>query len=340
MPQDSPRSPRRRATSHDVALAAGVAQSTVSRCFTPDSNVSDATRERVKEIAAGLGYVPNALARSLITQRSNMIAVIATRFTMRGNPDLIYTLGETLAAAGKSVMLVTVANDWPNDDALRGALEYPIDGLISCAMLRGETVEQFKARGVAMLFYNRSPPAARIDWIKTDNEAASADLAERLHRAGHRRFLCVAGPQDAPVSGERVCGFTARLAALGVRHTPVLHADYAYEGGKAAFLAYLAGHAMPDAVFCANDQLAMGVLDACRFELKLAVPADISVAGFDNVPEAARPTYDLTSVRQNSVAMARRAVELVLRRIANPGAAARREMVAGQLMTRGSARLG
>jgi DNA-binding LacI/PurR family transcriptional regulator len=339
MPHDVPSTAKRRATSYDVAQAAGVAQSTVSRCFTPDSNISPATRERVRAIAASLGYVPNALARSLITQRSNMVAVIATRFTMRGNPDLIYTLGETLAAAGKSVMLVTVPNDLPDEEALRATLEYPIDGLISCALLADDTVRQFLTRGVAMLFYNRSVQAPRIDWIKTDNAEAAADLARRMHRAGHRRFVCVAGPADAPVSRERTGGFTRRLAALGVDETPVLHADYAYDGGKAAFLAHLATYPAPDAVFCANDQLAMGVLDACRFDLKLDVPGDISVAGFDDVPEAARPSYGLTSVRQDSAGMARSAVEMLLTRIANPRISARRVMVPGELIVRGSTTL-
>ena len=117
--------PSRRATSYDVARAAGVAQSTVSRCFQADSNISETTRASVLDAARRLGYVPNALARSLITRRSNMVGVIATRYTLRGNPDVIYAIGEALAAAGKQLLLVTAEDDSPTTADLRGALEYP-----------------------------------------------------------------------------------------------------------------------------------------------------------------------------------------------------------------------
>jgi DNA-binding LacI/PurR family transcriptional regulator len=328
-----------RATSYDVATAAGVAQSTVSRCFRADSNISAETRTKVLEVAERLGYVPNALARSLIMRRSNMVGVIATRFTMRGNPDLIYALGESLSAAGKSLLLVTVENDWPGADALRGALEYPLDGLISCAMLAEPEIASFLRRGVSLLFYNRNVSLPRIDCVKTDNATAAADIARRLHEAGHRNLLCVAGPSDAPVSQERLAGFMAGLTACGVPPPEALHADYSYAGGRAAFLAHIATAPPPDAVFCANDQLALGVLDACRFDLGLAVPADISVVGFDDVPEGARPTYELTTLRQNSVDMAHMAIDLLLRRMQDPKLPARRLIVPATLVARGSARL-
>ncbi len=336
--QPSVREARRRATSYDVASAAGVAQSTVSRCFRDDSNISPATRARVLEVATALAYVPNAMARSLITQRSDMVGVIATQYTMRGNPDLIYALGESLSAAGKSLLMITVADDWPDAAALHGALEYPLDGLISCAMIGEAEVRRFQARNVSMLFYNRSINLPRIDCVKTDNAQAASELADRLFEAGHRRFLCIAGPATAPVSQERIGGFLARLSALGVPETPVLHADYSYAGGHAAALAHLREAAAPDAVFCANDQLAMGVMDACRFDLGLAVPRDISIVGFDDVPEGSRPVYQLSTVRQNSVEMAHTAVELLLRRMRDPQVSARRLMVPATVIRRGSAR--
>ncbi len=332
----------RRATSYDVAAQAGVAQSTVSRCFQDASTISPETRARVLAAAAQLGYVPNAMARSLITQRSNMVGVLATKYTMRGNPDLIYALGESLAAAGKSLLLVAVESDWPDAAALRGALEYPLDGLISCAMLEDAAVQRFADRGVSMVFYNRSILRPRIDCVGTDHGAGAAEVAERLYAAGSRRFLMLAGPASAPVSQERCRGFLERLANLGVHRTPILHADYSYNGGRAAFLAHAAcgpAAVLPDAVFCANDQLALGALDACRFDLGLQVPRQLSIVGFDDVPEGARPAYELTTMHQDSVAMAGTAVALLLRRMRDPAAAARRLLVPARLVVRGSARL-
>ena len=329
----------RRATSYDVAIAAGVAQSTVSRCFRDDSNISPATRARVLEAAVGLGYVPNAMARSLITQRSNMVGVIATKYTMRGNPDLIYALGKSLSEAGKSLLLVTVESDFPPAAALRGALEYPLDGLISCAMLDEAEISRFTQRGVSLLFYNRPIVLPRIDSICIDNATGAAALADLLFAGGSRRFLCLAGPVDAAVSQERVSGFLARLGEFGISQTPVLHTDYSYAGGRAAFLAHTQTRSFPDAVFCANDQIALGVIDACRHDLRLRVPEQLSVVGFDDVPEAARPPYRLTTMRQDSVAMAQTAVGLLLRRMREPAVAARRLLIPATLMQRRSARL-
>lgn len=330
---------RRRATSYDVARAAGVAQSTVSRCFQNDSAISPATRDLVLETARRLGYMPNALARSLITRRSNMVGVIATRYTLRGNPDVIYAIGEALAAAGKQLLLVTAERDLPDEAALRGALEYPLDGLISCVQLADAQIKWIRERQVALVLYNRSSPSIPVDAVTANHAAAAAKLAAALHEAGHRRFLCVAGPPDAPVSRDRVAGFIAELAAREVRDTPVIATDFSYAGGRDIFLADVADPKRFDAVFCANDQIALGVMDACRFSLGLTIPGDLSVVGFDDVAEAGRPGYLLTTMHQDTVDMARQAVGLLLQRLAAPDLPVMRLEVAASLVVRGSARL-
>lgn len=331
--------PRRRATSYDVARAAGVAQSTVSRCFKNDSAISPATRALVLETARRLGFVPNALARSLITQRSNMVGVVITRYTLRANPDVIHAIGEALAAAGKQLLLVTAARDLPGPAELRGALEYPLDGLISCVQLADEEIARIRDRHMALVLYNRVSPRIPVDAVTANHAAAAGAVAEALHAAGHRRFLCVSGPPDAPVSRERVAGFLDRLAALGVTRTPVIATDFSYAGGRDGLLAGVRRDRLPDAVFCANDQIALGVMDACRFTLGLAIPGDISVVGFDDVPEAARPGYELTTMHQDTVDMARQAVALLLQRLAAPDQPVMRREVAANFVVRGSARL-
>ena len=329
----------RRATSYDVARAAGVAQSTVSRCFQPGSTISPATRALVASIADRLGYVPNALARSLITQRSNMVGVVATRYTLRGNPDVLYALGQTLEAAGKQVLLITAEGDGATTADLRGALEYPLDGLISCVLLADPALHDIQARGVPLVLYNRRSPRIAVDGVTSNHAAAAGAVAARLHAAGHRRFLCVAGPQDAYVSRLRCRGFLGRLARLGVTDVPVVATDYSYAGGRAGFLRHVASAARPGAVFCTNDQTAMGVMDSCRFDLGLAVPRDVSVVGFDDVAEAARPGYELTTLHQDSVGMARQAVDIMLRRLAEPDGPAINVVVEAVLVERRSAQL-
>ncbi len=339
-PRLAARSPApRRVTSYDVARAANVAQSTVSRCFQDDSAISAATRARVLEAAGRLGFMPNALARSLITRRSNMVGVIATRYTLRGNPDVIYAIAEALAAAGKQVLLVTAERDLPDAAALRAALEYPLDGLISCVQLADAEIRWIRDRHIALVLYNRSSPNVPVDAVTANHAAAAAALAEALHGAGHRRFLCMGGPADAPVSRDRVAGFVGRLGALGIRNPPVIATDFSYAGGRDGFLVAMSVRKLPDAVFCANDQIALGVMDACRFTLGLRIPQDISVVGFDDVAEAGRPGYLLTTMHQDSADMARQAVGLLLQRLAAPELAVMQMEVTARFVPRASARL-
>jgi DNA-binding LacI/PurR family transcriptional regulator len=333
--QSSPR----RATSYDVARAAGVSQSTVSRCFQDDSNISPATRNRVMETAQRLGYIPNALARSLITQQSNMVGVVVTRYTQRGNPDVIYAIGASLAAAGKQLLLIVVDSDWPPPGALRGALEYPLDGLISCVLIADDDMKELLGRRIPLVFYNRDPERFTVDSVTANHFLAAADVASALHAAGHRRFVCVGGPAVAPVSRQRTQGFITRLNTLGIGATPLLETDYSYEAGRAVFRDRAARQPRPDAVFCANDQIALGVMDACRFDLGWSVPDDVSIVGFDDVAEAGRPSYELTTMHQDSDEMARQAVRLLLLRLAEPDGAPVNALVPAVFVRRRSARL-
>lgn len=334
-----PEEPRRRATSYDVALAAGVSQPTVSRCFRPDSGISPATRTRVLEAAEQLGYMPNALARSLITQRSNLVAVIATRYTLRGNPDVSYALGESLRVAGKQLLLVTVERDLPSRDVLLRTLEYPLDGLISCALLTDTQLEELRARHIPVVLFNRKSDRAPVDHVTTDHMRACEQLARRLATAGHRRFLCLSGPAEAWVSRQRMDGFLSGLRASGIEPQAVLETDFSYESGRDALLAHVSTAERPDAVLCANDQLAFGAMDACRFDLGWQIPEQISVVGFDDVSEADRPSYGLTTLHQRSVEMAHEAVRLLLQRLERPASKPVHTIFKSILIQRRSARL-
>ncbi len=329
----------RRATSYDVARAAGVSQSTVSRCFQSEGGISKGTRDNVFRVAEELGYTRNALARSLITQRSHMIGVIATKFTIRNNPELVFTLSAALRDHGLGMLLLIVETDDTVGDILQQALEYPLDGLISCALMQRSDIDRFVRRGLAVVFFNRDVTAPHVDCIATDHAGSSRRIAEALHAAGHRRILCIGGPEGAPVSRSRIDGFTGRLAELGGAEVTKVAGNFSYDSGREVFLAAVGDSAWPDAVFCANDQLAMGVMDACRFDLGWRVPQDVSVVGFDDVEEAGRPSYDLATVAQSGEAMAERAVEMLLRRIADPAAPPETELMPGRLVRRGSARL-
>ncbi len=165
----------RRVTSYDVAVAAGVAQSTVSRCFQPQSQMSAETRSRIQAVAAELGYVPNAIARSLITRRSDMVAVIVTEFTLRANPAIVGGIGRALAETGKQLLLFAVDADCGKaaPAAAQAAQSYPLDQLMLAAMLAEEQIRPFLQRGVPVVFFNRPVALAQVDRVATDHATAA-----------------------------------------------------------------------------------------------------------------------------------------------------------------------
>lgn len=327
----------RRVTSYDIAVAAGVAQSTVSRCFRVDSEISPNTRARVHAVATALGYTPNALARSLILQRSYMVGVLVTEFTLRNNPDIVNGIGRALAQNGMRLLLMTVADEAEASAVAAGALEYPLDGLVVATRLKDAAIQPFLRRGVPIVFFNRPVSLPQVDRVATDHIGAAREVGALLHAAGHRRFLCLGGPAGWSVNQERTAGFLDALATCGAADVPVVAAEQSYTGGRRGFLDHVAVHGRPDAVFCVNDQLAFGVLDSCRFDLPDGAP--ISVVGFDDVAEAAHRSYDLTTVRQPIEELSAAAVDLLLRRGAAPELPARELLLPGTLVRRGSARL-
>ncbi|WP_414439773.1 LacI family DNA-binding transcriptional regulator [Burkholderia sp. 22PA0106] len=329
-----------RVTSYDVALAAEVSQSTVSRCFQPDSPISPETRSHVLKVAETLGFRPNALARSLILGRSNVIALIATKYTLRFNPDVLYVIGDALKAQRTKLLLIPVDEDAQTHDALADALEFPLDGVIACANLALDDIRSFQRHGVPIVMFNRQTDAPRVDSVTTDNQAGAQAMAERLHRAGHRRILCLGGPEQAPVSQLRIAAFVARMKALGAAHLEVLHSDFSYAQGYALMMAQgERARSAIDAVYCANDQLALGALDACRYGLSLEVPADISIVGFDDIEEAARPPYRLTTLRQPIDELANEALRLLSSRLERPTIKARHLSIPAVFVERASARV-
>ncbi|OUD10022.1 hypothetical protein BVC71_00440 [Marivivens niveibacter] len=330
----------KRATATDVAEKAGVSQSTVSRCFSPDSKISKKTRDHVLKVAAEIGYTPNAIARSLITRRSGMVGVILTQQSISSLPEMINALSQALEGERQRMLLISPKDETHVGDVIEGAYGYPLDGVISCVTLTQTQLDGFRTRGIPVAFYNRHPAGAAFDSVATDHYEAAQQVADRLHAAGHRRFLSIAGPLDAPVSKQRTRGFSERIEELGSGSIELVSADYSYDGGKAAFLAAIKEKGPFDAVFCANDRIAMAVVDASRGELGLKVPNDLSVVGFDDVSEARQPAYDLTTVRQHLPDMAQAVVELLRKRMAAPDNPPQRILIPGSFVKRGTARLG
>lgn len=331
----------RAVTSVDVARAAGVSQSVVSRAFSKAPGVSPATRERIHQAAAKLGYRHNQLARGLITKRSNLLALVAGALTNPLHLDLIQALSRLAQAHGHRVLLVTARDGRDMDAAISDVLPYMPAGIVAMAGTPSAAqVEDCGRLGVPVVITGRDPGDTAASWVCCDNEAEARRIAVALLAAGHRRFAFLSS-RDAETSFSlaRERGFCATVAAAGCEAPAIVNGGSSYEGGYAAAAALLPAPTRPEAVFCAGDAIALGFLDAARRDHALRVPDSLSVVGFDDMPMASWRSYELTTVRQRVEAMAAETIELLLSMRGGADLRRHARLVPGDLIIRQSARL-
>jgi DNA-binding LacI/PurR family transcriptional regulator len=332
---------RRPITSYDVARRAGVSQSAVSRCFKPGASVSPAMRERVMRAAKELGYTPNAIARSLITRRSHLVGVLISNLTNLYYPEALSELSERFSERGVRVLLFTLPHESDVDQMLDQLWGYRIDGVIAAARLSVAQVALFEQRHVPLVFFNRYLKDRPVNAVCCDQIGAASMIVSRLVAAGHRRFGIISGPPDSVVGEERTEGATGRLAREGITAVKVVRGEFDYESGAHGLHEIVrAFKGAPDAVICANDVMALGCIDAAREDLKLAVPRQLSVVGFDGVAPAGWRSYELTTLRQPVHRMAEAAVSMLLECVEEPGRPPERRLFAASLIEGRSARLG
>ena len=334
---DEGREPSRPVTAFDVAREAGVSQSTVSRAFSTSTHVSSATRERVLETASRLGYRPNAIARSLNTQKSRLIGIVLGDLANPFYGDVLAKLNQALYQRGVGSLVLTPRRDQPIDDLIPALLEYQVDGVvITSATLSSEMAAHCQRLGIPVVLFNRNVADQSIASVQCDNIAGGVLVADLFAAGGHTRPAFITGIQATSTNQDRFEGFARRLTELGVAEPAVARGDYTYEGGFNACIELLVRSDRPDFLFCANDITAMGALDAARSELGLSVPDDLSIIGFDDIPAASWPIYQLTTVRQRINRMIDATVSMLFEREAVQATTVR---VPGNLMMRRTVRI-
>ncbi len=294
---------RSRATSLDVAALAGVSQSAVSRAFTPGSSIAEKTRLKVVAAARKLNYVPNSIASSLTTRRTNIVALILGTMANPFYGQVMEAFSHKLQQMGRQVLLFTVEPGADADDSILKALHYQIDGVIlTAAQLSTRMTVMCHERGIPIVLFNRYIPGSDASGVRCDNAAGGRLIAEALIGAGAKSFAMIPGDPKGTTSQDRVRGFVDRLAEEGVRRSEIGEAPggSSYEGAFNAALDLFGAQTTPrpDALFAINDIMAMGAMDALRHRLKLRIPEDLMVGGFDDIRESARLPYQLTTVRQ------------------------------------------
>lgn len=296
-------------TAQQVATLAGVSVSAVSRTFTKDASVSPRMRERVSQAAQQLGYRPNHLARSLMTGRSGLVGLVSNHF---GNPAFLPVFDRVTQAMqqhGLRPLLANLDHEHGAQAALDMMLQYRVEGvLIASSSPPAGFASSCLAAGLPVLHvFGRSGQRDGVPVVTVDNRSAAAEVATLMLRRGLRRLAYIGSAADDPSSLDRQQGFVQALQARRLSPLLVHAGDYSHEHGRQAMLSILDGKTSIDGVFCADDVLAIGALDACR-ERGIEVPAQLSVVGFDDMPLAAWAAYRLTTMGQPMAAMSEQAV--------------------------------
>jgi len=331
---------RRAPTERDVAKLAGVSQSAVSRAFTPGASVAKDTRGKVLKAAEALGYKPNLLARSLATRRTNIVALAISNLENPFYVQVVKELSDRLHETNRQILLFITQPGADGDAMLERVLSFKVDALVLAAATASPALAaEFHKSGVPIVQINRPSGLSGISTVCGENELAGERIASFLIAGGHRRFGYVSGTVESSIGKARLDGFSKRLKGHAEGGIQVAYGDYTFEGAAEAARKLLTSARPPDAIFCASDYMAFAVLDVARRELGLDVPADVSVVGFDDVPEASHPKNNLTTYSQPASALVVETIRILDAMIEKPGRPARRREVHGDLIVRGSARL-
>ncbi len=330
----------RKITSVDVARHAGVSQSAVSRVFTPGASVSKKMADRVRKAADDLGYRPNVLARSLITGRSRIIGLVVAYLDNPFYPDALEKLSAALQARGYHILVFLAGNsDSDVESVIDDLMDYQVDGIITASInLSGELTDRCRAAGIPVMLFNRGIEGSGLSAVTSANKIGAAHVADFLVASGHRRIAHISGWLGASTGKERRDGFVQALEAEGLTLHSEYDARFRREKAAEAARAMMLESEPPDAIFVGNDHMALGVLDMLRFEMGLDVPGDVSVVGYDDVPMAAWPAYDLTTLRQPVNRMVEATVDTLLSEIEQARPPGTVTEIQGELIVRGSAR--
>ncbi|MFC3999411.1 LacI family DNA-binding transcriptional regulator [Nocardiopsis sediminis] len=330
----------RRPTLEAVAARAGVSRATVSRVVNGESTVGPRIREAVLRAVKELGYVPNSAARSLVTQRTDSIALVVSEAPTRVFSDdplfslVVRTAGAELERAGKQVVLMMAGSAEAQARVQGYVAGGHVDGVMFVSMHSSDPLpEAILGLGVPVVSYGRPAVDVDIPHADNDNTGGAQRAVRHLLGGGRRRIATIAGPQDMIGGQDRLAGYHAALEGSGLRPA-VEVGDFTRESGADAMRRLLAKDPRVDAVFAANDLMAIGALQALR-RAGRGVPGDVAVVGFDDIEAARFTDPPLTTVRAPIVEQAEAMVRLLL--TPEPGRGGDRVVLPTELVVRESA---
>lgn len=329
---ETPTKSRSRATSYDVARLAGVSQSAVSRCFKPGASVSQKMRDKVMRAAKELHYQPNAIARGLITRRSNLVAVLVSSQMNFYYPEVLFQLTDRFSQRGLRVLLFTINEKEDVAECLNQVWQYQVDGVISASYLSKEQHATLEDSDIPVVMFNRYFDDRATNAVWCDTQDATNKMIKHLADFGHKRFGLLEGPAYSMVNTQRMHHVTQAIAANGGQIVARARGDYRYDSAAAATQALINSDIKPTAIIAANDMMAMGAFDEIKNVIGQSVPQDMSVAGFDGISAARFASYELTTIRQPIGRMADAAVSMLLDRVETPDMSREKRVLTGSFL--------
>jgi DNA-binding LacI/PurR family transcriptional regulator len=333
---NGPRNGGRRTVMADVAKLAGVSHQTVSRVINDSTQVRPETKQRVLAAMRQLDYRPNPAARALVTGRSGTLGVVSFDTTLYGPASTLFAIEQAAHAAGYFITIVSLLV--LDRTSVLGAVDrlrvQGVDGILVITPQEGaaDALVNLPA-GVPLVAVEAGRPNS-VPLVAVDQFAGAVSATRLLLDLGHRTVSHLAGPPDFLEAQQRVDGWRATLEAAGAEVPPLLVGDWSPRSG------YRIGQQLaedPDvtAVFVANDQMALGVLRAMH-ERGREIPGELSIVGFDDIPEAQYFTPPLTTVRQDFSEMGRSSLRLLLELMRDTGQPPQRLTIAPELVVRRS----
>lgn len=311
-----------------VAAHAGVSRATVSRVVRGTPGVRAEVRERVQRSVAVLGYVPNSAARSLVTRRTEAVGVVIAEPETRVFSDPFFAqqlrgISRELSARHTQLLLMLLEQRADYDRIGRYLLGGHVDGALMFSLHRDDPLPAMaRASGLPTVFGGRPgwPGAEQAPgplYVDNDNRGGARKAVRHLLERGRRRIAVITGPLDQTSAIDRLDGYLDVLGRQSADPALIAHGDFTVAGGERAMSELLDRSPRPDAVFASNDLMASGALRSLRSR-GLRVPADIAVAGYDDLEPAAWTDPALTTVRQDVQEMGRMMADLLLRLLASP----------------------
>lgn len=303
-------------TIKDIAKACGVSYATVSRALNNSREINENTKKRIIRVAQSMGYSPNAIARSLVKNKTNMIGLLVPDIVNPYFHEVAKGVEDAANAMGYNVLLCNTDYNIEKEIVYKDVLlERRVEGFI-VAPASDATGRIFKNENVPVVLVGDMDEENNLNYVTTDNISGAFKATEYLIKLGHKKIAFVGGPEDAKTNRDRFKGYMNALEYYKIDKNNIVirSKGYKMKDGYSCALEIMKSGINPTAIFCANDLAALGVLQALD-ENSLSVPDDVSVIGYDDISFASLPRIKLTTVHQPKYEIGKLATKIIVKKL-------------------------